>query len=330
MRRLSGRLGWNMPYISKWGEVYSVKASLRADAYNVADVPLTGRTNRYAGFQGRAYPLVSMDWRYPMIKSSRDGQQQQVLEPILMGVLSPNGQNPDKIPNEDSRDFEFDDTNLFSANRFTGVDRVESGPRAAYGLKWDYYDQKVGKTSMMIGQAYRFHKDSQFVPESGLSEKFSDYVGRVTVDPSGNLSGSYRFRLDKNTLGPRRSELDFTIGPKSLSLNANYLYVNQNPSQDTTAEFGDREEMTLTFNSAMTQYWSGRASVRNDLTENGGPLSATLSAVYDDECFTFSSDLTRNYTYDRDFQSGLSVMFRLVFKTLGEVQTGSNLGALSQ
>ncbi len=37
------------------------------------------------------------------------------------------------IPNEDSLDFEFTDDNLFSLNRFPGIDRLEGGPRANVG-----------------------------------------------------------------------------------------------------------------------------------------------------------------------------------------------------
>ena len=34
-----------------------------------------------------------------------------LIEPIAQAVFSPNGSNPGDIPNEDSQDFEFDDTN---------------------------------------------------------------------------------------------------------------------------------------------------------------------------------------------------------------------------
>ena len=43
------------------------------------------------------------------------------------------------ITNEDSRNFEFDDTNLFAINRFPGRDRYEGGPRVNYGLRGAIY-----------------------------------------------------------------------------------------------------------------------------------------------------------------------------------------------
>ncbi len=74
----------------------------------------------------------------------------QVVEPIAQVVLAPNGSNPGKIPNEDSQDFEFDDTNLFSLNRFTGVDRVTPGSRVDYGLKWTVTGDDGGLTLAIL------------------------------------------------------------------------------------------------------------------------------------------------------------------------------------
>lgn len=59
-----------------------------------------------------------------------------------MGVVAPNSRNSDKIPNEDSSDLDFDDTNLFAEKRFVGFDMFEPGSRLNYGLKWSMYGHK--------------------------------------------------------------------------------------------------------------------------------------------------------------------------------------------
>ena len=81
----------------------------------------------------RFLPQLAVEWRYPLI--SRLGSIRQLIEPIVQGVISPDGGNSYNIPNEDSRDLEFDHTNLFSTNRFTGLDRVETGRRINYGVR---------------------------------------------------------------------------------------------------------------------------------------------------------------------------------------------------
>src|SRR3546814_3316515 len=80
----------------------------------------------------------------------------QVIEPTVQAVVAPNGSNPGEIPNEDSLDFEFDDTNLFKLNRFAGRDRVDSGTRIDYGLEWTGVLESGGSAGAFIGQSYRF------------------------------------------------------------------------------------------------------------------------------------------------------------------------------
>jgi len=320
-QRVSTEFGWNRPYTSKFGEVYNFRASLRGDAYHMTDQPLNNGT--FNGNATRVLPQASLDWRFPMVKES--GETSQVLEPIVVGVVSPYGGNPEKIANEDSRDFEFDDTNLFRANRFTGFDRVEGGPRVNYGLGWSMYAPSLGQTEVLVGQSYRPHVDSTFAPESGLEKDFSDLVGRMKYNPSENLGFNYRFRLSQQDLGARRNELGFNVGPKALNLQTTYFFVNQNPSRDPTAEFGDREEVSFVLSSAMTQYWSTQLFSRHDLAQDGGPVRTGLQAVYEDECFIFNTALIRDYTYDRDINTGVSIMFQVMFKTLGGVTSGSQM-----
>ena len=60
----------------------------------------------------------------------REGGGTQTIEPIVQLVGGPNNGrslNMNKIPNEDSLDLQFTDQNLFSINKFPGIDREEGG-----------------------------------------------------------------------------------------------------------------------------------------------------------------------------------------------------------
>ena len=94
-------------------------------------------------------------------------------------------------------DSEFDDTNLFSNNIFTGYDKIEGGPRASYGLKWGLIGDDGGHTSVFLGQRYRLKADSTFIAGSGLEENLSDFVARLNIFPNKYLDILYRTRLDK-------------------------------------------------------------------------------------------------------------------------------------
>jgi len=68
---------------------------------------------------------------WPFVK--RSGNRTIVLEPIAQLALSPTIRQDPRIPNEDSIDFEFDQTNLFQPNKSPGFDILDSGQRLNVG-----------------------------------------------------------------------------------------------------------------------------------------------------------------------------------------------------
>ncbi|HEX5395569.1 MAG TPA: LPS assembly protein LptD, partial [Candidatus Limnocylindria bacterium] len=187
-RRASLVTGWSLPHIARDGEVYRLYATLQTDAYWVNEVQEPGRAtdDLSGGVTGRAFPQLGLDWRYPLARTGRSTTQ--VIEPVVGVVVAPNGGNPPLIPNEDSQDFELDDTNLMSPNRFTGLDRVEGGQRVQYGLKYGLYGPGPAFATAFVGQSYRLRKDSSFPEGSGLEDQLSDVVGRVEVQPNSNFA----------------------------------------------------------------------------------------------------------------------------------------------
>lgn len=316
-RRLSGQWGWHLPYVAPTGEIYRLDVNLRGDAYSVEDVRQPGTDSTYSGATGRLVPEVALTWSLPLERDH--GTFQEVIEPIVMGVVSPRARNTFKIPNEDSLDFEFDDTNLFSTNRFTGWDRVEGGARVNYGLRWGAYGGPFGAMEALFGQSYHFKRQDIFEEGSGLSDNFSDFVGRVLVQPGGNVDLLYRFRLDKDTLEPRRNEVTARFGPPVLRAAVSYASVVGQPLRDGGPT--EREDLAVGLRSQVTRYWSVGAETRHDLTDDGGPRRIGGGIAYEDECFIFALDGAREYTYDRDYEGGYAFSLRFTLKTLGEVRT---------
>lgn len=132
----------------------------------------------------------------------------QVLEPIVMGVWSPNSSINKNIPDEDSLDYEFDDTNLFSANRYAGYDRVETGTRLNYGMQWTLYGPGNMSVSALFGQSYRFRDDNSMIEGAGFENHFSSYVGHLNMNLK-DFGMNYRFRLDQDNFSQEMSEVSF-------------------------------------------------------------------------------------------------------------------------
>ncbi len=313
-RRLSLTGGWHLPYIGPIGDVYTLSASLRGDLYWVDEVEVPTRTGTGTenGLTGRFVPQLSLDWRYPFIRQS--GTVRQVIEPMFKASISPFGGNPEAIPNEDSQSFEFDDTNLFSLNRFPGLDRVEGGPRISYGLRLGAYGLSGGRTTAFIGQSFRVKADSTFEPGSGLEDNLSDFVGRVTISPSKFLDLAYRFRLDGGDFAPRRNEVDLATGPDWLRLSVGFLSIEDAPSD--LAEIGKREELTASARLSLTPYWSLTAVNRRNLQTNDA-INLGFGLTYQDECILFSAQIDRRFTEDRDVEPETSLLFVIKLKHLG-------------
>jgi len=318
-RRMALHPRWERGFRDTFGSVYRLQAGLNADIYHVNSLERTDKDN-YSGFSYRAFPYVSLDWRLPMVKTQ--GSVRQILEPIASVAMAPNGGNSDKIPNEDSTDFEFDETNLFTINRFSGIDRVEGGPRLNYGVKWGLYGAGGGSTTAFIGQTYRPRTDSTFGAGSGLEDNLSDIVASIAVSPGQYISALYRSRFASDNFAPNRNEVAATIGVPAFSLSTNYTFLEK----QADSEFSGREELNISANTKINRYWRGTLAASRDL-QNDEMRTASLGATYEDECFVLLTQLSRTFYEDRDLKPTDKISFHLVFKTLGEVKSGTNISS---
>ena len=315
-RRLSLEAGWRLPHIDPSGLVFELSTSLRGDIYHVNGQNRGEPEGKFSGITGRMVPQAAVEARFPV--SRYQGTVSQVIEPIVQFVVSPFGGNPNEVPNEDSQDFEFDDTNLFTTNRFSGLDRVEGGPRVNYGVKWGIFGRSGGTTALVIGQSYRFKADDTFEQGSGLEDNASDVVAKLHVSPGSQLDIMYRTRLDNDNLEARRNEINLRLGPPVLRLSADYLFFDGQRSSG----FNEREEINFALNAQLSRRWRSKFTAVRDLSdEDGGLRSAGLSLTYEDECLVFSANAKRTFFQDRDLTPTDTVFVRLTFKTLGDVQT---------
>ena len=318
-RRAAARAAWELPHTSPIGDVYKLTASLQGSAYWVEgfnpefenEVAPQG-TGEGDFITGHIFPQLALQWSYPWVNDNADFSQ--VFEPVAQVVAAPDFDVPDEVPNEDSQEFEFDDTNLFALNRFAGFDRVDPGSRVDYGLRWSALSPTLGQSNAFFGQSYRLEEEQDFGANSGLEDNFSDIVGRVQFNPLEYFDLLYRVRLDKDDLTPRRNELDATFGPPALRFSLNYLDLSDESDQ---GEFKSREELRISAHSRLSEYWSAFASHQRDL-EGEQSLSTKAGITYQDECCFIEAVAARSFFNDRDIEPEDSIFFRVILKHLGE------------
>ena len=316
-RRMAFRPRWDRPFNGPFGELYKASVSLAADAYHASNVIRDNGTS-FTGSSARVVPRAALSWRLPLISPGEN--YSQTIEPLASFVAAPNGGDSDKIPNEDSQELEFDETNLFQDNRYDGFDRVDRGMRLNYGVNWVLTGNKQGSSSVFLGQSYRPVADTSSTKKVGVEENFSDYVGRIQITPHKYLNLLYRTQFSPDNFTPQRNEITSTIGSPALKLNTNYIFIDQQQG----SEFAGREEIYGSLSSQVNRNWSTSISARRDMTASE-MRSLGLRLVYEDECVRFTTQLARSFFEDRDLQPSDSITFTLLLKTLGEIHTGASI-----
>jgi LPS-assembly protein len=324
-QRAFAGLRWDLRKLTPLGQEVTFTAYSRADIYHT-DNGLDTVTPSYRGvdgWHGRGIAALAVDMRWPFIGEFLGGTQQIV--PRVQLVATPSTRNL-ALPDEDSRAVDLDDSNLFSLNRFSGYDRWEDSSRITYGGEWSYTRPKL-EARAVIGQSYRLtNEPTIFPPGTGLSDRFSDIVGRATVKYGSFLEVTERFRLDKDSFAVRRNEIDATIGGKETYLLLGYLRLNRNV--DTTIEdLRDRAEVRVGARIKLARYWSIFGSTVIDLTNKRDdptslsdgfqPVRDRLGLLYENECLSLGITWRRDYDPTGDARRGNTFSLRLALKNVG-------------
>ncbi len=316
---------WNLRKLTSAGQEVVVTAYARGDLYHSNDNALTTTADYrgLSGWQTRGIGALAAEIRWPLIGELFGGMQR--FTPRFQIVASPPTANL-AIPNEDARAIELDDSNLFALNRFPGYDRWEDGTRITYGADWAL-DRPSLSIAANIGQSYRFSNALSLFPAgTGLTNRVSDVVGRVTVKYRSLLSFTNRFRLDKDNLAIRRNEIDATIGSAKTYFLVSYLKLNRH-IDTTLTDLQDHEEVRVGGRLQLAKFWSVYGSTIVDLTTKAlnpastsdglSPVRHRLGVAYENSCLTLDLSWRRDFNNVVGAQTGSVFQFRVAFRNLG-------------
>ena len=316
---------WDRTRFTRFGQEIMLTAFGRGDIYHTGNSEETS-IESYAGEDGwhfRGIGALAADVKWPFIGPAFGGTQR--LTPRVQLVLTPPTPNLD-IPNEDSRSVDLEDSNLFALNRFPGYDRWEDGSRITYGLEWTL-DRPNVSISTVIGQSYRLTRAPSIFPDgTGLTDRFSDIVGRSRVRFGSFVDLTHRFRFDKDNLAPRRNEVDLTVGTYETYAQIGYLHLDRD-IDSSFEDLRDKEELRVAGRVKFARYWSLFGSTVIDLTSKAeDPLSLAdgyepvrhrLGIAYEDECLELGLSWKRDYERIGEFRKGNTFALRLSLKGIG-------------
>ena len=316
--RGSFNAGWERRDVLDVGLVNTFSANVRGDGYTTPtrDETLGGDGDSRAG---RFFPVVHNVTSYPLVNNLDNAQI--LFEPTVSITATTNVDNDSDIPNEDSQDVQIDTSNIFEADRFPGLDRVEDRSHVTYGARTGIYTPDGSQTEFFVGQSYRFDNDDNPFPRgSGLESQDSNIVGHFISQYQNLYNLNYRFQLGAENLQSEQHEVSSRATLGDVDLFAYYLYARALEGTDLSES---REQVYGGIGWRFDEEWKIRTAARYDLgQENEGIRLAELGLDYIGQCLTVSTTARKNYTDDETGESSTEVFLRFGFKNLGEFATG--------
>ena len=253
----------------------------------------------------KLFPQVGLELQYPFIKYKKN--ESILLEPRMQVFISPNDYQNDKIRNEDSNAVDLSSSNLFDSNRYSGLDRIESGVRANYGIALKKVMNNGNILNSSIGQSYNTNKQQLFNNNSGFKEKRSEIIGDIFLNNSiYDLSYDYRFSED---LTLNRNSLEALIKLTKTELNISYVQLKNFSS----ARHDDTEQIQYGMKKSILKNWIFNISQTRDLAgaKYSTPMRTSSSLDFKNDCTLLQIKFVRDNSYDIDIPTETNLSFSI-------------------
>ena len=283
---------WQNQYILPAGFVATPYLGLRLDAgyfdRSGPALPAPYPTPASSVSLFEATPIAAMDVRWPLV--AVNGYDSHLFEPVAQIVYRGSSTSLVGIVNDDAQSFVFDDTLLFSYNRFSGTDRQETGLRANIGGRYlaNFGDgswlQLIGGQSFHLAgtNALGIVDHAQTGNSTGLGTPASYMVFGAQGSPGYGLQFGAKAQFDPNALRVMRAAVASSVAIDRYNFGLSYTYLPANPAVGTIA---DQHEATLSATGPLPfDYWYANASASWDIAQSTW-LEATGGVTYDDGYF---------------------------------------------
>lgn len=272
---------WQKDWILRNGLIVSAYGGVAGSSYYTENI--TGFSN---GTLSEVVPTAALDLRWPL--SRQNGSVTHIIEPRVQLVWSPDSARANA--NEDSVQLEFEETNLFSYNRFPGFDATEQGLRANVGVSYTRYNPKGWTYGMTLGRVFRSKDLGQFGTGTGLDGRHSDYISAINISFQDHFDFLNRTLFDDD-FSVSKNEARLTMDFDRVSTAATYVYLEQ----DVVAGASDRShEASLALRYQYSDYWTYLGEWRQNL-ETGHATSGEFGVRYENECVAVNLSLSLQY-----------------------------------
>jgi LPS-assembly protein len=280
------RIGANVDWKKNWympkGFELGILTQLTANSYFTKN-----------NFYRNVMPLGMIEARYPLIKSTK--KISHMFEPISQFIFSPNkliGQSNNDKNTSDSTTAEFEETNLFSINRFPGFDDIEAGIRANVGGRYTVYEPNGWELTSTAGRVLRQKDLNQFdaSKSTGLNKINSDYVSAFSLKSPQKIKISARF-LFNDSLHISKNETNIDFSSNNYSTSLGYVWLDK---QSVLNLDKIQNEIKINTYYNLDQNWKFGADWRQNLEEKS-PIRSKFSILFENDCAKVNFSLKLKY-----------------------------------
>jgi len=220
-----------------------------------------------------------------------------LVEPIAQLVYRGASSVQPGITNEDSQSVVFDDTNLFSYNRFTGIDRQESGLRLNVGGRYLASFDDGNYLELVAGQSFQLAGSNVFAmanrQQTGVDSGLENGSSHAVLGAYGVLADTFRLggkvQVDPSTLSVARAGLGMSYGQDGWNGAVNYRYAEATPASGNLRALHEvGAELTV----PIDEYWSASSNYYWDISGNSW-LQVGGGLTYNDGYLNMAGAVTR-------------------------------------
>jgi LPS-assembly protein len=308
-RRGTVEADWQRSFILANGMRIDPFFDARADVYSLGDLPQINplTPNPKNATIARTLETAGATLTWPFVK--RQGNLTIVLEPIAQIALSPVVKQDPRIPNEDSIDFEFDQTNLFDANKSPGFDILDSGQRLNVGGRATVMSDDGLSGAILVGRSFRAEPDPDIPASTGLASTESDWIIAANATPLKGVNLFTNLRLDSRTGGINRLEAGADFATSRFDGQVRYLQEAQDPTGQRVQDLDFHGEFFVLKNWGVTAYGAREFTT-------GVWREQDFGIVYKDECIRVEIVYRRDNTFNGVLGPSQGIGFRLSLATL--------------
>ncbi|HHG89086.1 MAG TPA: LPS-assembly protein LptD [Devosia sp.] len=282
---------WSRQWIAPGGVVATPYLGLRADGagYDGTSVLMPVASSLFS-----ATPIAALDVRFPLIAT--DGVSSYLFEPIAQLVYRASSTSLVGITNDNAQGFVFEDSNLFSFNRFSGSDRQETGLRANVGGQFlaNFADgswlRLIGGQSYQLAgvNAYSIIDPAQVGNMSGLGGAASYVVAGASASFGPGVEFGGKIEVDPATASVARGAVALEVDIMRFTLDADYYYRAAQPAR---GELTAKHLIGADVGVPIAEYWSVTSGLDWNLTKNNwSQFNAGIG--YDDEFLAYGAGYT--------------------------------------